>query len=466
MNVETVWEKFLELIKNKISPISYNFWFKNIKLLSLSNGTAKLLISTDEENVEQFVNTLIENYHDLIKDLIDTITDDSYNLEFLTKEETNEEQVQQNNEFISYNEEYDTDITSYKYYSNFDPKYTFETFVVGDSNRLAYGTALAVAKKPGSLYNPFFIHGKSGLGKTHLMHAIGNYIVKNSDLKVLYISAEQFINDYKSIINYRNKNGNNISHLEAFRNKYRNVDVLMIDDIQFLNSAPKSQIEFTNTFNTLYDNEKQIIVASDTSVKDFNNLAERLKTRFLGGLTESISPPDIELKKEIIINKIKLNDLDIELDDEIITYIANNCGTDVRNLEGSVIRLVAYKATFNISKLTLEVAREALQEFTNDTTMYRKTSVSKIIDVVAKYYNLDPTMLKGKMRKKEIVNARSVAMYLCRMKTYETVERIGLEFGGKDHSTVIYSSEKISTEIKKNHILENDIKILSEKICE
>ena len=470
MNVETVWNKFLEIINRKVSPISYNLWFKHIKLLQLSNNKATIIVLSDDQNKDQFINSLIRNYYDTIKEIIDKLTDDSYEIEFITEapktEDTSNIKIEDNT--FSDEEEYsfETDVTKYKYYSNFNPKYTFETFIVGDSNRLAYGTALAVAKKPGKLYNPFFLHGKSGLGKTHLMHAIGNYIVKNSDLKVLYISAEQFINDYTSILNYRNKSGNNITYLEAFRNKYRNVDVLMIDDIQFLNTAPKSQIEFTNTFNTLYDNEKQIIIASDTSVKDFDNLAERLKTRFLGGLTESISPPDIELKKEIIINKIKINDYDIDINDDIINYIANNCGTDIRNLEGSVIRLVAYKATFNIPAITIDIAKEVLQEFTTNTTMYRKTSIPKIIDVVAKYYNLASSMIKGKMRKKNVVNARSVAMYLSRMKTYETVERIGLEFGAKDHSTVIYSTNKISDELKTNGILENDIKILSEKICE
>ena len=467
VNVETVWNKFLELIRQKVSPISYNLWFKNLRLIKLFNNKATILVSQDDQSNEQFINSLVNNYYDTIKELIDKITEDSYDIEFTSQIPVeNSKKIIVENEINNNVSNDDTDITTYKYYNNFESKYTFETFVVGDSNRLAYGTALAVAKKPGKLYNPFFIHGKSGLGKTHLMHAIGNYIVNNSDLKVLYISAERFINDYKAMLNYKNKNGNNISYLDAFRNKYRNVDVLMIDDIQFLNNAPKSQIEFTNTFNTLYDNEKQIIIASDTSVKDLNNLADRLKTRFMGGLTESIMPPDIELKKEIIINKIKLNDYSIDVNDEIIDYIANNCGTDVRNLEGTIIRLVAYTATFNISKITLDIAKEALQEFTTNTTMYRVTNVPKIIEIVAKYYNLDSSMLKGKMRRKDVVNARSVAMYLSRIKTYETVERIGLEFGAKNHSTVIYSSNKIADEMKINSILENDIKVLSEKICE
>lgn len=469
MDIENIWSEFLNTIKTKVSPISYNLWFKDIKLYDITNDNATILVNSSNKNTSQFISSLVENYYDTIKDIIDKITNSSIDIQFITKEEAIEKEKPKSNDTIvnsSLKTEYDTDISKYKYNNNFNPKYTFDTFVVGDSNRLAYGTALAVAKKPGKLYNPFFIHGKSGLGKTHLMHAIGNYIINNSDLRVLYISAEQFINDYTSILNYKNKNGNNITYLDAFRNKYRNVDVLMIDDIQFLNNAPKSQVEFTNTFNTLYDNEKQIIVASDTSINDFANLADRLKTRFLGGLTESISPPNIDLKKEIIINKIRVNDYDIDISDDIIDFIANNCGTDVRNLEGSVIRLVAYKATFNIPVITLDIAREVLQEFTTDTTMYRKTSVPKIIDVVSKYYNLDASMIKGKMRKKNVVTARAVAIYLSRIKTSETVERIGLEFGGKDHSTVVYCTNKITEEMKTNSVLENDIKILSEKICE
>ena len=469
MDIENIWSEFLNTIKTKVSPISYNLWFKDIKLYDITNDNATILVNSSNKNTSQFISSLVENYYDTIKDIIDKITNSSIDIQFITKEEAIEKEKPKSNDTIvnsSLKTEYDTDISKYKYNNNFNPKYTFDTFVVGDSNRLAYGTALAVAKKPGKLYNPFFIHGKSGLGKTHLMHAIGNYIINNSDLRVLYISAEQFINDYTSILNYKNKNGNNITYLDAFRNKYRNVDVLMIDDIQFLNNAPKSQVEFTNTFNTLYDNEKQIIVASDTSINDFANLADRLKTRFLGVLTESISPPNIDLKKEIIINKIRVNDYDIDISDDIIDFIANNCGTDVRNLEGSVIRLVAYKATFNIPVITLDIAREVLQEFTTDTTMYRKTSVPKIIDVVSKYYNLDASMIKGKMRKKNVVTARAVAIYLSRIKTSETVERIGLEFGGKDHSTVVYWTNKITEEMKTNSVLENDIKILSEKICE
>ena len=297
------------------------------------------------------------------------------------------------------------------------------------------------------------------------MHAIGNYIVNHSDKRVLYITAEQFTNDYRAIINAKNKYDNNVSYLEAFREKYRNVDVLMIDDIQFLENATKSQIEFTNTFNTLYDNEKQIIIASDTSINDYKYLEDRLKTRFRWGLTESINPPELELKKNIIKNKIMINDYDLDINEDVINYIASNCGSDIRNLEGAVIRIVAYKAAFNIPEVTLEIAQEALQEFV-PKTVYRTNSVAKIIDIVAKYFNLEASMLKGKMKKKNVTDARAIAMYLSRIMTEESLQRIGLEFGGRDHSTVIYSHEKISNELKTNTKLQEEIKILKEKICE
>lgn len=466
MNIEETWKLFLTVIKEKVSQISYNLWFKELKLYSLKNNKATIIVSSNE----LFLQNLIKNYFEIIEEVLNDVTNNTYEIEFILEEDFNKIkptlEKQEEKEMLSNKPENEIqELTSYKYYSNFNPKYTFDTFVVGESNKVAYGTALAVAKNPGKLYNPYFIYGKSGLGKTHLMHAIGNYIVNNSDKKVLYITTEQFTNDYKAIINTKNKYDNNVSYMEAFREKYRNVDVLMIDDIQFLENAVKSQIEFTNTFNSLYDNEKQIIVASDTSINDFKYLEERLKTRFSWGLTECINPPEFELKKEIIKNKIIVNNYDLEIKENVIDFIASNCGSDIRNLEGAVIRVVAYKAAFNIPEVTLEIAMEALDEFTQ-TTVYRTNSVAKIINVVSKYYNLDPSMLKGKMKKKMVTDARSIAMYLSRIMTDESLQRIGLEFGGRDHSTVIYSYEKISNEIKNNSKLENEIKQLKDKICE
>ena len=298
------------------------------------------------------------------------------------------------------------------------------------------------------------------------MHAIGNYIIEHSDKKVLYITSEQFVNDYVSIVNIKNKNvDENISYLEAFRRKYRDVDVLMIDDIQFLEKATKSRTEFFHTFNELYNNQKQIIIASDRSVNDLKLLEDRLKTRFNGGLTESISPPENELKKNIILNKVKINDFDLDLTEDILDYMANNCGNDIRNLENSVLRLAAYKATFNLDYLTLNDAQDALEEYVTET-VYKTNSITKIVDIVAKYYGLDMATIKGKMRKKNIAQARAIAMYLSCYMTDESLERIGLEIGGKNHATVIHNRDKINEELKINNQLKEEIKILKDKICE
>lgn len=465
MDSNEIWNEFLSRIKTKVSLMSYNYLFKDLKLYSYENSKMIIIVPSNE----LLLQNITKNYTSIIQELIDDITNDTCEIEYIFERDVSklEQKKAKRDDILNKDndEPINNNINNYKYISNFNQKYTFDTFVVGESNRLAYGTALAVAQNPGKLYNPYFIYAKSGLGKTHLMHAIGNYIVTHSDKKVLYITAEQFTNDYRAIINAKNKFDNNVTYLEAFRDKYRNVDVLMIDDIQFLENATKSQIEFTNTFNTLYDNEKQIIIASDTSINDYKYLEERLKTRFRWGLTESINPPELELKKNIIKNKIMINDFDLDINELVIDYIANNCGSDIRNLEGAVIRIVAYKAAFNIKDVTLEIAQEALQEFV-PKTVYRTNSVAKIIDIVSKYFNLDASMLKGKMKKKNIADARAIAMYLSRIMTDESLQRIGLEFGGRDHSTVIYSHEKISKELKTNLKLQEEIKILREKICE
>ena len=462
MNTEDIWNNFLNKIKSKVSLMSYNYIFKDLRLHSYNNSKAIIVVPTNE----LLLQNITKNYGNIIEDILNDITNDTVEVKYIfdseldqIKEETKQKEVV--NKKLN-DTSLEDDLSNYTYSSNFNPKYTFDTFVVGESNKLAYGTALAVAQNPGKLYNPYFIYASSGLGKTHLMHAIGNYIVTHSDKRVLYITAEQFSNDFRSIVNYKD---NNISYLEAFREKYRNVDVLMIDDIQFLENKDKTQLEFTNTFNTLHSNEKQIIIASDKSINDYKYLEERLKTRFRWGLTEKIYPPEFELKRNIIKNKIMVNGFDFKIDDDIIDYIANNCGSDIRNLEGAVTRLAAYKAIFNIPEITINIAQEALNGII-DKPIYKTNSVAKIIDVVAKYYGLESSMIKGKMKKKNIADARAIVMYLSRMITDESLERIGLEIGGRDHSTVIYSYEKISKELKTNMKLKEEIKILTDKLNE
>ncbi len=465
MTKDEVLEKLLNQIRKKTSLVSYNTMLKDIIIYSYENNE---IVLTIKSNNDLLLQTIEKNYGPVIEEILNDITDDTCTIKYMqNKDIIKEEKTKQTIKKIEKEEfvNLEDDIYNYRYSSSFNELYTFDNFVVGESNKLAYETALTVAQNPGKLYNPFFLYSKSGLGKTHLMHAIGNYIINNSDKKVLYITTEQFMHDYRVIANYKGENDNNIKYLNAFRDKYRNIDVLIIDDIQLLEKYGKTQIEFYNTFNTLHDSNKQIIMASDRSVNDFKLLEERLKTRFKWGLTACINPPDIELKKKIIINKDKIYDFQLKLNDEILDYIANNCGSNVRDLEGSLKRLFAYKTMFHVDEFSLNIVKSALEEYV-DNRVFKTNSVAKIIDTVAKYYDLEVSMIKGKMKKKKVADARSIAMYLCKMMTDETYERIGLEIGGRDHSTVIYSCDKITKELKTNTKLQEEIKILKEKICE
>ncbi|MBQ3142375.1 MAG: chromosomal replication initiator protein DnaA [Bacilli bacterium] len=457
MDVIKIWNDFLDILSTRISSISFSTWFKESTLHSLKDGIAKITVPYEPSKIH-----ITENYYDLVEEILLYITGKQYEIEvYLPSEVTSEDNsVEEITNKISENT-----IEDYKYYSNFNQKYRFDNFVVGDSNRFAYSSALAVAERPGKLYNPLFIYGKSGLGKTHLMHAIGNFLLENSDKKVLYITSEQFINDFININKKEDKSKDNVSYIDVFKRKYRDVDVLMIDDIQFLGPATKSQQEFTNTFNTLYDNEKQIIICSDRSVDDLKLLEDRLKTRFNWGLKVDINPPNFDLKVQIIKNKIEVGDLAIDLSDDIINFIASNCGNDVRNLEGAITRLVAYSAIMNIKSLTINDAMDALSDYTNNL-IYSQNTITKIQNIVANYFKLHPDDLKSKKRSKPIANARQIAMYLCRTMTEETQQRIGLEFGGRDHSTVIHSYEKVNNDIINNKELDKIITELKQLICE
>ncbi len=461
MDSKMIWQQFLEQIKKKISLISYNTWFKDLKLLTINNEEIVLITPYIVQK-----NHINENYKDEIEETFQEITGSIHNIIICMdgeyKEKVNTSII--NNSLLD-DEKAIKEFVDIKK-TNLNPKYTFDNFVVGDSNRFAFSSCLSVAQNPGKLYNPLFLYGKSGLGKTHLMHAIGNYILANSNLKVLYTTTDEFMNEFISITKDTGNKEDNLNYIDLFKSKYRDIDVLMIDDIQFLGSANATQQEFTNTFNNLYYKDKQIIICSDRSVDDLKMFADRLKTRFNWGLKAIISVPDYDLKVKIIKNKIKSGDLMIELSDDIIDYIASNCGTDVRNLEGAITRLCAYSAIWNINKLTLENTLDALVEYTNGGMVYVDNSIKKIMSVTAKYFNLTVDDLKGKRRSKEIANARMIAMYLCRMKTDETYPRIGLEFGGRDHSTVIHAFDKISEDIKKYPDLEKAISEIIIKMSE
>ena len=438
MDNNLLWSNFLEVVKRKISTVSYDTWFKDTKILKQEEG--KLLIEVPMSFHKKFLN---DTYYDLIDEILNDLVGCSYDLEFVVEEDIIEEEKSE--------EKLDEDYFSIN--SNLNPKYTFENFVIGDSNRFAQTASVAVAEEPGKIYNPLFIHGKSGLGKTHLMHAIGNYVSENSKKKVLYVTSEEFISDF---IGINKKNEDNLEVIEHFKYKYRNIDVLIIDDIQFLGGAEKTQQEFFHTFNTLYDSNKQIIISSDRSPDDLKLLEDRLRTRFRWGLTVDIYPPDFDLRCKILKDKMAGHEVASLVQNEVIEYIATNCENDVRHLEGAITRLYAYAAIMSPKEINVEFATEALKDYIG-SSIYITNNIVRIQKAVADYYKITIDDLKSKKRTANINKPRQIAMYLSRMTTEETVVKIGLEFGNRDHSTVLYAYDKINKEIKENETLKEEI---------
>ena len=394
-----------------------------------------------------------DNYYSLIDKTLTNITNINYDIEFILESDIKEtlEEVVNNPQVINNNLE-----------TNLNPNLNFDNFVVGDTNRLAKVAAMAVAEAPGRIHNPLFIYGKSGLGKTHLMHAIGNFIIANSNRKVLYCTCDEFMTEYTNIANPDNAK-NTVEYANDFKNKYRNVDVLIIDDIQYLVGAEKTQQEFFNTFNYLHQSNKQIIISSDRSPEDLKILEERLRSRFMWGLPVDIYPPDFDLRCRIIRKKIENTSIANLIKEESIEYIANACQNDIRFLEGAVNRLMAYTAMIVPKTIDLEFTCEALKDFVNKN-IYSNNNITKIQKAVADHYNITVDDLKGKKRSNKVAHPRQLAMYLCRMETDETFPRIGLEFGGRDHSTVIFACDKIEQELLTNHELERAIKEIKAKL--
>ena len=460
-NNEMIWNKFLSFVKKRVSSLGYDTWFKETKLHSLGEE-AIIIVPTPTHQKH-----LKESYGELIEEILNSVTGTNFELKFVLENE-----IEKESNTIINKEENNIEETGVPYNSakkaNLNPDYKFKNFIVGESNRFAQATALAVAENPGKMYNPLFIYGNSGLGKTHLMHAIGNFIVENTNKKVLYVSSETFINDFLGL-NRKNGDGNNFDKKEAFNDKYRNVDVLIIDDIQFLGNAPKSQEAFFHTFNTLFDNKKQIIISSDNSPDDLKNLEDRLKTRFNWGLKVNIFPPDNELRKKILKNKIANMNFAQHISDEVIEYIANTCQSDVRNLEGALTRVCAYSTIFFQEEITLQTAMEALKgsgigRIYSTNSSDSSYDINRIQKAVASYYNVTVEDLKSKKRVATIAFPRHIAIYLSRQLTDESFPRIGMEFGGRDHSTVMSSCEKIENEIKNNKQLENIIEEIKKKL--
>lgn len=418
--------KAKELLKDETTRISYETWIKNLEIESVNNNIIVLSTST------VFNRDAIESrYHDLLVNTFNYITNKECSVSIVSKEEINKKN---NNIENLINNDSNNNYSN----SSLNPKYTFDTFVVGNNNRFAHAAALAVAEAPATSYNPLFIYGGVGLGKTHLMHAIGNEILRNNkNSKILYVTSEKFTNQ---LINAIKDNKN-----EQFRNKYRNIDVLLIDDIQFIAGKERIQEEFFHTFNTLHENGKQIIISSDRPPKDINLLEDRLKSRFEWGLIADISNADYETRFAILRKKAQIDN--IIIDDDILSNMANRIDTNIRELEGALNKLIARASLIN-SPITMEMSEWAINEIisSNDTVI----SSEFIIETVAKYFNVDPKDIIGIKRSNDIVFPRQIAMYLCRTVPQLSLPQIGRDFGNRDHTTVMHSYNKIEKEIKEN----------------
>ncbi len=441
MDLDSMWKVFLSKIEIKLKPVLYQTWFKDTKLIDLNDEYAVVQVPFDVHKKH-----LTENYSDIIKETFLEVTGSIFKFKYVTEEEAKTVLPQKETKSVENNEAI--------FESGLDSRYTFDNFISGNSNKFAKAIGLAVAEKPGSMYNPLFIYGSSGLGKTHLMHAIGNYIMATSNKKVLYVTSEKFVDDFLNI--YRRNETSNFKAVDSFKRKYRDIDVLMIDDIQYLEIASKTQQEFFNTFNELHTQNKQIIISSDRSPDDLKKLEERLRTRFNWGLTIDILPPDFELRMAILDKKIEAQGIGKLVPTEVKEYIANNCTSDIRKLEGALTRVFAYATIMNGSEITLDLAIEALKDYIGKNII-SKNKIDQVIQLVANNYNITVEDIKSKKRLSKIAVPRQIGMYICRVHLKESLPKIGSEFGGKDHTTVMHSVAKIKRELKKDKNLEVEI---------
>jgi len=442
MNTKVLWNSFLDKMKVEVSGVAFDTWFSETELYELNDSTAKVIVPMHIHK-----KSLKENYNEIIEEIFTEVSGSNFKFDYFTKEE------------IDTNINIDTDnigvpsIVNFE--SNLNNHYTFDNFIVGESNKFARTSAFAVAEYPGNMYNPLFIYGNSGLGKTHLMHAIGNYIIKNSKKKVLYVTSDKFIEDFTGV-HKKSEDGTTFDNMSIFKEKYRNIDVLMIDDIQYLGNMAKTQQEFFHTFNELYGNNKQIIISSDRSPDDLKLLEDRLKTRFTWGLTIDILVPDFKLRMNIIDKKLENHMLVGNFPLDVKEFIASNCTTDIRKLEGAITRVIAYATMMNGSEISLDLAIEALKDYFVKSII-SKNKIDQVQQLVARNYNISVEEIKSKRRVANISFPRQIAMYICRVHLEESLPKIGIEFGGKDHTTVMHSVEKIKKQLKTNNELNVEV---------
>ena len=448
------WDKILQEVKEEyeMTDVSFNTWLKPLTVSEVNNDKLYILVP-----LEKMARDFIEKKYMLpIKVAVVNQTGKDYDIEFILPEQ--EKKIKSSYHTASAQTMSDNISDNL----NLNPNYTFDTFVVGNNNRMAQAASLAVAENPGEVYNPLFLYGGVGLGKTHLMHSIAHFIHSNRpDAKILYVSSETFTNELiDAIRNGKNSNGGNTAALSKFREKYSNIDVLLIDDIQFIIGKESTQEEFFHTFNELRDARKQIVISSDKPPKDMETLEERIRSRFEWGLTADIGSPDYETRMAILKRKAEMDNF--ELDDEIFSYIANNIKSNIRELEGALNKLMAFSNLVQMP-ITMDLAVKELQNVISPDKPNEITP-QLVLDVVCEHFQVSLDQLKSKSRSSNIARPRQIAMYLCKNMTDISLDGIGELLGGRDHSTVIHGVNKITEEYENTEATRSLIDTIKKKI--
>lgn len=442
------WDLIKETLRKEydLSDIAYSTWVAPLNFFHVQNNVVTILIPSDQSH---FLNYISSKYKSYFQVTISEMMNHTYDVAFILEKDASEESETNNSKLNPvYNINYEN--------ANLNPKYNFNTFVVGSNNNFAHSACLAVAESPGEAYNPLYIYGGAGLGKTHLMHSIGHFILQqNTNMKVLYVTSEKFTNEV--IESIRSGDAKTMSKL---REKYRTVDVLLIDDIQFIIGKESTQEEFFHTFNTLHSDGKQIVLTSDRPPKELETLEERFRSRFEWGLVADIQPPDYETRMAIL--RKNAENYHKEIDNEVLEYIATNIKSNIRELEGAFNKIIAYSKLNNLD-INMTHAEEALKDIIYPDEM-REVTPSLIINVVAEYFGITPDDIMSKKRNSELVQARQIVMYLCRDLTATSLAGIAKLLGKKDHTTVIHGVNKISDEVVNNEEFKNKIEIIKKKI--
>lgn len=448
MDIKENWDLIKETLKTEydLSEISYNTWVKPLRFHSVDHDVVTIMIPSDQAHALKYISSKYKSYFQVT---VSEMFNHTYDIEFILEKDADDEMMSAPGNV--YNINYEN--------ANLNSKYRFDTFVVGGNNKFAHSASLAVAESPGVAYNPLYLYGGAGLGKTHLMHSIGHFILEhNPDMKVLYVTSEQFTNEVIESIR-----SGNASKMTKFREKYRTVDVLLIDDVQFIIGKESTQEEFFHTFNVLHSAGKQLILSSDKPPKEMETLEERFRSRFEWGLIADIQPPDYETRMAIL--KKNAENYNKEINEEIFQYIATNIKSNIRELEGAFNKVIAY-SKLNKVEINLSSVQEALKDIISPNEKKQITS-GLIVEVVAEHFGITPEDIMSKRRNTEYVLPRQICMYLCRKYTDDSLQSIGKAVGKKDHTTVIHGIEKITEDIEKNDELKGKIDIIIKKLnCE